>query len=61
MRTTIDLKEALVKKAQKLTDIQGKTALLHAGLEALIEKMSKQRLASLGGTDKKAVAPKRRR
>ena len=35
MRTTLILRDDLVKKAAKLTGIDEKTALVHAGLEAL--------------------------
>jgi len=50
MRTTLDLKEDLVQKARELTGIQEKTALVHAGLQALIERAAARRLATLGGT-----------
>lgn len=50
MRTTLDLKEELVEKAREMTGIGEKTALVHAGLEALIERMAARRLAALEGT-----------
>jgi len=50
MRTTLDLKEDLIEQARKMTGIQEKTALVHAGLAALIERAAARRLASLGGT-----------
>ena len=50
MRTTINLDEEKVREAQRLTGIQEKTALLHAGLDALIARESARRLAALGGT-----------
>ena len=52
MRTTLNLDDALLERASKLTGIKEKTALLHAGLEALIARASAQRLAALGGTQK---------
>ena len=55
------LDEALVEKARKLTGIAGKTAVVHAGLRALIEQRSAARLAALGGTDRRARAARRRR
>ena len=55
------LDEALVDKARKLTGIAGKTAVVHAGLRALIQQRSAARLAALGGTDRLARAPRRRR
>ena len=61
MRTTLILRDELVKKAAKLTGIEEKTALLHAGLEALIARESARRLAALGGTEPKLEAPRRRR
>jgi Arc/MetJ family transcription regulator len=61
MRTTMILDEALVEKARKLTGIAGKTAVVHAGLRALIEQRSAARLAALGGTDRRARAARRRR
>jgi len=50
-----------VKRAAKLTGIDEKTALLHAGLEALIARESARRLAALGGTEPRLEAPRRRR
>jgi Arc/MetJ family transcription regulator len=61
MRTTLILRDELVKKAAKLTGIEEKTALLHAGLEALISRESARRLAALGGTEPKLERPRRRR
>lgn len=61
MRTTVDLDETLLKRARQLTHIDGKTALLHAGLEALISREARARLAKLGGTEKDAKAPRRSR
>jgi Arc/MetJ family transcription regulator len=50
MRTTLNLDDALVERARKLTGIAEKTALVHAGLEALIARSAARRLAALGGT-----------
>lgn len=61
MRTTLILKDDLVKKASELTQIKEKTALVHAGLEALIAKYARERLAALGGTEPRAQVPRRRR
>ena len=60
MRSTLNLDDQLVEKARRLTGIKEKTALLHAGLEALVVRASAQRLAALGGTERK-LAPIRRR
>lgn len=61
MRTTVIIKEDMLKRAAELTGIKGKTALLHAGLEALIEKKARERLIAMGGSDPKATAGRRRR
>ena len=52
MRTTIIIKKDVLAKAAKLTGVQGKTALVHMGLEALISRASAERLARLGGTER---------
>lgn len=61
MRTTIIIRDEVIKKAADLTGIKEKTALVHAGLEALIEKKARERLAALGGTAPKFKAGRRRR
>ena len=50
MRTTLILKDDLVEKARQATGIEEKTALVHAGLEALIQRAAARRLIALGGT-----------
>ncbi|MDL1872487.1 type II toxin-antitoxin system VapB family antitoxin [Deltaproteobacteria bacterium PRO3] len=61
MRTNLILKDELLKRAAELTQITEKTALVHAGLQALIEKYARARLAALGGTEKKLRPIRRRR
>lgn len=61
MRTTLILDDELVEKAKRLTGLSEKTAVVHAGLHALIAQRSAERLASMGGSDKRARAPRRRR
>ena len=61
MRTTINLDEQLISEAQRLTGTQERTALIHEGLRALIARESARRLARLGGSDRLAKAPRRRR
>jgi Arc/MetJ family transcription regulator len=61
MRTTLNLDDSLVAEAMRLTGLKEKTAVIHAGLEALIRRESASRLAALGGTDPKAQGPQRRR
>ena len=50
MRTTLNIDDALVAEASRLTGLSEKTALVRAGLEALIARESGRRLAALGGT-----------
>lgn len=57
----MNLNMELIEKAMELTKIKEKTALVHAALEALIADYSRKRLVALGGTDKTAKAPSRRR
>jgi len=61
MRTTLNLDEKLLTRAARLSGIREKTALLHAGLEALIARESARRLAALGGTERKLSPVPRRR
>lgn len=51
MRTTLNLDDQLVREAARLTKIGEKTALIHAGLEALIARESGRRLAVLGASE----------
>lgn len=60
MRTTLILKDELVKKAQEMTGITEKTALVHRGLELLIQQEAAQRLMKLKGYDPKAAASRKR-
>ncbi len=61
MRTTVNLDDTLLDEAQRLTGIAERTALIHEGLRALIERESARRLARLGGTEKALRVPPRRR
>ena len=51
MRTTLNIDDTLLEKAQLLTGIKEKTAIVRNGLQALIERESSRRLASLGGSE----------
>ncbi len=51
MRTTVTVDDKMMADAQRLTGITEKSALLRAGLKALIERESARRLARLGGSD----------
>ncbi len=61
MRTTLNIDDALLGQAAKLTGIEEKTALVRRGLEALIALESARRLAALGGTEKRVKPVRRRR
>jgi len=61
MRTTINLDDQLVGEAQRITGMKERTALIHAGLRALIERESARRLARLGGTEPQLQPVPRRR
>jgi Arc/MetJ family transcription regulator len=61
MRTTLILDDALVERARRLTGIDEKTALVHAGLEALIARAAARRLAALSGSMPDLTAVPRRR
>ncbi|MEX2373056.1 MAG: type II toxin-antitoxin system VapB family antitoxin [Dehalococcoidia bacterium] len=51
MRTTVTLDDELIEQAQRITGVTERTALLRAGLLALIERESARRLARLGGSE----------
>ena len=51
MRTTLNIEDKLLVKAQRVSGLQEKTALVREGLKALIERESARRLAQLGGTE----------
>jgi Arc/MetJ family transcription regulator len=61
MRTTLIIDDALLTKAQELSGLQEKTAVLHAGLRALIAQENSRRLAALGGTERRLNPIPRRR
>lgn len=61
VRTTINLDDELLEKAQRITGVKGRTALIHAGLRALIERDSARRLARLGGSEGQLRPVPRRR
>ena len=61
MRTTLILKDSLVEQAKKATGVKEKTALVHLGLQALIQRAAFKRLIKAAGTDPKAKVPRRRR
>lgn len=61
MKTTLNIDESLLAEARALSRIEEKTAVVHAGLEALIARESARRLAALGGSERALrVTPRRR-
>jgi Arc/MetJ family transcription regulator len=61
MRTTITLDDELLAAAEKYSGIRERTALVNAGLKALVEREAARRLARLGGSQPNLKAPPRRR
>lgn len=61
MRTTLTIDDALLQRAKELTGIHENTALVRAGLEALIAREAAKRLAALGGRQPKLANISRRR
>jgi Arc/MetJ family transcription regulator len=61
MRTTLNLDDSLLREAQRLSGLREKTAVVHAGLKALIARQSALRLAALGGTEPELRPVPRRR
>jgi Arc/MetJ family transcription regulator len=61
MRTTLIIDDELLEKAQILSGINEKTAVVHAGLEALIARESARRLAALGASEPGLEPTSRRR
>ena len=61
MRATIDIDEELLAKASKLAGLLDRSALVRAGLIALIQRESAKRLAKLGGSQPSLQIASRRR
>jgi Arc/MetJ family transcription regulator len=61
MRTTLNIDDTLLVKAQRVSGLKVKTALVREGLKALIERESARRLAQLGGTEPQLRSVPRRR
>ena len=61
MRTTLLLDDGLVQEARRLTGLREKTAIVRAGLEALIARESAHRLAAMGGNQRSMRSIPRRR
>ena len=61
MRTTLNLDDDLLEEAHRITGMRERTALIHEGLRALIERESARRLARLGGSEPHLRPTPRRR
>ena len=61
MRTTFNIDDELLAKAAKLAGPLDRSAIIHEGLRALIERESARRLARLGGSQPALQAAPRRR
>jgi Arc/MetJ family transcription regulator len=61
MRTRFNLDDDLLGEAKRLTGMTERTALIHEGLRALIQRESARRLARLGATEPSVRVPPRRR
>lgn len=61
MRTTVTLDDALVSRAQSISGVRERAALLREALEALIQRESARRLARLGGSEPRLQKIPRRR
>jgi Arc/MetJ family transcription regulator len=57
----VNIDDALLEDAHRLTGISEKTLLVREGLKALIERESARRLARLGATEPQLKAVPRRR
>lgn len=61
MRTTLNLDDELMARAAAVTGETSKTELVHRALRALVAHEAGQRLAKLGGTEKRLRPIPRRR
>lgn len=61
MKTTLNIDDAILAEASRLTGVKEKTSLVRMGLEALIARHSAERLAALGGSEPDAKRTPRRR
>jgi Arc/MetJ family transcription regulator len=50
MRTTLNLDDELMAKAEEYTGIHEKSALVREALKSLVQREAARRLAKLGGT-----------
>lgn len=60
MRATLNIEDELLAKAQRVSGLKEKAALVQEGLSALIERESARHLARLGGTEQQLQPATRR-
>ncbi len=60
VRTTVNIDDDLLARAQDLTGVKERATLLRMGLEALLEREAARRLARLGGSEPGAMDTPRR-
>lgn len=61
MRTTLNIDDELLARAQSITNIASKPELIREALKALVERESARRLARLGGSQPELQSLPRRR
>ena len=61
MRTTLNIDDELLHEAQRLSGLGEKTAVVRAGLEALVAREAARRLAALGASERRLRPIPRRR
>lgn len=61
MRTTLALDDELLARAQELSGLKEKSAVVREALKSLIERESARRLARLGGSEPQLKLIPRRR
>lgn len=60
MRTTLNIDDDLLDKAQSVSGLKERTTLVREGLKTLIERESARRLAQLSGTESQLQSVSRR-
>ena len=61
MRTTLTFDDEIYAKAQELTGITERVALINEALRSLVQREAARRLALLGGTEATLQVPPRKR
>jgi len=61
MKTTLNIDDELLADAKRLSGLDKKTAIVRAGLKALVALESARRLAALGGSMPRLKKARRRR